>query len=152
MNARIRMHCTVIGLCIFALACSNKSPEMGKAVPALDRIPVGYRAMAIPIQTWQAQFIKTGDRVDLIVSFGKDFPVRSKVGLTQTLLQNVLVLDVRSPIDTSALSALELGLNPNEAQMLVAALDGTKLHVLLRGQKDVEMHPMAMTDCRKLFR
>lgn len=152
MNTRIGMHYAAIGLCAFALACSKKSTEMGKVAPALDRVPVGYRAMAIPVQSWQAQFIKTGDRVDLIVSFGKDFPVRSKIGLTQTLLQNVLVLDVRSPIDSGALSAIELGLNPNEAQMLAASLDGTKLHVLLRGQKDVETHPMAMTDCRKLFR
>lgn len=149
------------GLCALLCGCSQKMPVSSAAEKPIrivmgEQVPPGYRGIALPLPTWEAQFIAPGNRIDVIMTFDKDHPARlkEKTGekTGQTLLQNVLVLDVRPPVRDGDPSALELALNPNEAQYLALAIDETRLHIALRNNKDIEMHPMEIIGMRKLFR
>lgn len=115
-------------------------------------VPPGYRGIALPVPSWQAQFISPGNRIDVIATLAKDHPGRPKEDFARTVLQNALVLDVRKPLRDGEPSAIELALNPKEAQHLALAISEGGISVALRSDEDAEMHPMDMTSCKKLFR
>jgi Flp pilus assembly protein CpaB len=127
------------------------------AVPArsaetsLDAVPAGYRGMTVPLSGDQAAFIKKGDHVDALVTFDAKLKDKEKEKVTATILQNVLVLDIIKPAKLEDKGAVELVLNPNEAQYLALSLQQGELRLTLRAPSDKEMQPMEMASFRKLF-
>lgn len=123
------------------------------AAPKKDSdIPPGYRAVSVPLTGDQLAFLKIGDRVDLLATFDAVIADKSKEKVTATLLQNVLVRGVKAPAKLEDKGAVELVVNPNEAQYTALGLHQGALHLAVRGEGDVEMKPMEMASFRKLFR
>ncbi len=149
-------------------ALISLSPEAGLSV----KIPPGYRAAVLAIETELKPLIKPGDRVDVLVTFDALMADNRKEKVTATILQNVLVIAVGSNLGqgmsakqfkdagakedkTAAFSEkamISIALNPNEAQYLALAVKTGDPTVVLRGLGDVEMHPMEMASFRKLFK
>jgi len=116
-----------------------------------DAILAGYRTITLPMKGTSIAFLKKGDRVDVLVTFDavlKD----GKEKVTATILQNVLVRNVQKAPDLMATGAVELIVNPNEAQYAELGEKQGDLQILIRGDGDTDMKPMEMASFRKLFR
>lgn len=145
------------------------SPDSGLSV----RVPPGYRGAMLSIEPEMRALIKPGDRVDVLVTFEALMNDGHKEKVTATILQNILVIAVGNNLGqgmtaqsgksaqtledkaSSAMgdrAAISLALNPTEAQYLALAVQTGNPAVVLRGQGDVEMHPMDMASFRKLFK
>lgn len=116
-----------------------------------EAVTAGYRGMAVPLSGDQAAFVKKGDRVDAMVTFDAKLK-DTKEKVTATILQNVLVLDVIKPAKLEDNGAIELVLNPNEAQYLALSLQQGDVRFSVRAPGDKVMPPMEMASFRKLFR
>lgn len=116
------------------------------------RIVHGYRGATLPVPASQALFLSKGDRVDVLVTIEALMGNGAKELVTATILQNALVMSVFKPEDKNNTAAVELMLNPVEAQYLALSLVQNKeIHLILRAPGDVEMRPMEMSTFRKLF-
>jgi len=116
----------------------------------------GYRGTSLPVGGDQLLYLKKGDRVDVLVTFDakmedKDNKER-KEKITSTFLQNIVVINVRRPEKTDEDGAVELLLNPVEAQYAALAVAQGNIHITVRAPGDVELHPMEMASFRKLIR
>lgn len=86
------------------------------------KIPEGLRALTIPVNslTGVAGLLKPGYRVDVIVTYTEDDPVRDAKAVT--LVQDALVLavgqDVTGAEGTRSLENVTLALSPSDAQMV----------------------------------
>ena len=134
-----------------AFSCLLAAASLGRAekkAPEAE-LTAGYRGVTLPLSNHQLANLKSGDRVDMMVTFEAALAKGEKELVTATILQNVKVLAV----DKSA-GLLELSLNPNEAQYAVLAAedDHKKIWVERRREDDVEMKPLEMASFRKLFR
>lgn len=137
-----------------AAAAGPAGATAGKAAVGAD-IPAGYRALALPLPGTQLAFVKKGDRVDVLVEFEALMDVKggdAKEKVAATILQNVVVADVKRPEKLDQTGAVELLLNPNEAQYAALSLEQGSLHLARRAPGDSEMHPMEMATFRKLFK
>jgi Flp pilus assembly protein CpaB len=117
-----------------------------------DKIPAGYRGIALPVPGYQLPFLKKGDRVDVLVTFDAVIADKSKEKVTATIMQNVLVRGLRQPKDLEGKGAVELVLNQNETQYAALAVMQGELQIAVRPEGDKEMKPMEMASLRKLFR
>lgn len=115
----------------------------------------GYRGTTLPVGGDQALYLKKGDRVDVLVTFDAKMQDKGKQErkekITATILQNVVVLNVRRPEKVDDLGAVELLLNPVEAQYAALSIAQGSIHIALRAVGDVELHPMEMASFRKLI-
>ena len=115
----------------------------------------GYRGTTLPVGGDQVLYVKNGDRVDVLVTFDAKTQDKGKQErkekITATILQNVVVLNVRRPEKVDDLGALELLLNPVEAQYAALSIAQGSIHIVLRAVGDVELHPMEMASFRKLI-
>lgn len=116
----------------------------------------GYRGTSIPIGGDQLLYVKRGDRVDVLVTFDakmedKDNKER-KEKITSTFLQNIVVINVRKPEKVDEGGAVELLLNPVEAQYAALAVAQGDMHITVRAPGDMELHPMEMASFRKLIK
>ena len=118
-------------------------------------IPAGYRGFSLPLSGTELAFVKKGDRVDVLVEFegvlktkGED----AKEKIVATILQNVIIVDMKRPEKLDQLGVVELMLNPNEAQYAALSEAQGAVHLSLRAEGETEMHPMEMASFRKLFR
>jgi len=110
----------------------------------------GYRSFMLPVDAHVTQYLKKKDRIDLLVTFDAQFEdVKEKV--TATILQNVLVIDVRPQVGETRASLLLL-MNPKEAQYTALSLMQGSVVVIKRQEGDTEMKPMEMSSFRKLFK
>jgi hypothetical protein len=80
--------------------------------------PACRRAVSIPVPGYGLEFVREGDRVDLVT----DEPV----------LQDALVLDVKRPPTMEAVGAAVLALSPEDAKSALAASDAKKVHLEVR--------------------
>lgn len=113
----------------------------------------GYRGVSIPVAGDQLLYVKKGDRVDLLVTFEAVVEEDRKEILTASILQNVIVINVSKPEKTEGTGAIELLLNPNEAQYAALSVSqGKSVTITVRAPGDVELHPMEMASFRKLIR
>lgn len=113
----------------------------------------GYRGTTIAAPRDQLLYVKKGDRVDLLVTFDAALKKGVKETLTATILQNVIVINVRLPENPDEPGAIELLCNPNEAQYVALSVaQGKSLTIAVRAPGDVELHPMEMASFRKLIR
>ena len=131
-----------------------EQPDKAEAAPSYVVVK-GYRGTTLPVGGDQALYLKKGDRVDVLVTFDakmqdKGKPER-KEKITATILQNVVVLNVRRPEKVDDLGAVELLLNPVEAQYAALSIAQGDIHIVLRAVGDVELHPMEMASFRKLI-
>ncbi len=120
--------------------------------PALVK---GYRGTSLPVGGDQLLYLKKGDRVDVLVTFDaktedKDKKER-KEKITSTFLQNIVVINVRRPEKVDETGAVELLLNPVEAQYAALAISQGSINITVRAFGDVELHPMEMASFRKLI-
>jgi Flp pilus assembly protein CpaB len=134
--------------------------NIGKTLPYLsERIPVGMRALALPIFNSEVNdtggFVVDGDRVDLL--FTTMSPDGSQAERTEQVLQNVSVLFVPGPPTRSDTTAgivpapapgeplsVTFMVTPEEAQALIYLTQTKtgKFSMILRGRSDVTAyHP-----------
>ena len=110
------------------------------------KVPKGYRATVVTVPLAEVMQVKSGDRVDVLVTMS---PGPAKGLITATILQNVLVLDT---VNKAGISSVVLALNPNEAEYAVLGLsDKYRINIIIRGKDDIEMHPMEVATFRRLF-
>lgn len=116
------------------------------------RLEPGYRGFTIAVPLHQMLYVKAGDRLDVLVSFEAVMSGGRKETVTATFLQNVVVISTYDPRDGGKTGAVELMLNPNEAQyMALSQMVGKDIYLSLRAAGDIQMHPMEMASFRKLF-
>jgi hypothetical protein len=116
----------------------------------------GYRGTSVTVGGDQLLFVKKGDRVDVLVTFDarmedKDGKARQEK-ITSTFLQNVVVLNVHKPAKVSEAGAVELLLNPVEAQYAALAIAQGDVNIVVRAPGDTELHPMEIASFRKLIK
>jgi len=129
-------------------AAAEKAPAVG--------LVKGYRGTSVTVTGDQLLFIKKGDRVDVLVTFDarmedKDGKER-KEKITSTFLQNVVVINVYKPAKVSETGAVELLLNPVEAQYAALAIAQGDVNIVVRAPGDTELHPMEIASFRKLIK
>lgn len=168
MNTR-----TAVLLCCFAVipafaAAEDKVPAVdangdinivhqdgASAVPAaraVNDVAPGYRGLTLPIAGVQLLNVKKGDSVDVLVTFNAVMNDDRKEMVTATILQNVLVLEVSRPDKVADTGAIQLMLNPNEAQYAaLSTAQAQSMTLSKRTPGDREMHPMEMASFRRLF-
>lgn len=110
----------------------------------------GYRRVGLSLPGSQTAFVKKGDRVDVISIFDANMK-DGKEKVAATILQDVLVSNV-IPARAAEQGAIELWVNPNEAQYLALGLRQGDIHIAVRPEGDTEMKPMEMASFRKLFK
>ncbi|MHB0996730.1 MAG: RcpC/CpaB family pilus assembly protein [Elusimicrobiales bacterium] len=129
------------------------SPEAPQAQAALVK---GYRGTTLPVPGHQLLFLKKGDRVDVLVTFDakmkdKDKKER-KEKITASILQNVVVVNIEKPAKLDEAGAIELLLNPNEAQYAALSISQGTVSITVRAPGDTELHQIEMASFRKLIR
>ena len=145
------------------------SPDTGLAV----KVPPGFRAAVVSVQSEMVGLIKPGDRVDILCTFTVASPEGgSSEWVTATILQNILVLSVGSDmggvlppeeakrkehsqkekLSVSDEGFVSVAVAPLEAQFLTLGRKQGEINVVLRPLGDVEKHFIEMASFRKLFR
>jgi Flp pilus assembly protein CpaB len=135
-----------------AAAAAQEAPA-AKA-PAVGLVK-GYRGTSLTVSGSQLLFLKKGDRVDVLVTFDakmEEDGKERKEKITATFLQNIVVINVRKPEKIDDAGAVELLLNPVEAQYAGLAVAQGAITISLRAPGDTELHPMEMASFRKLIK
>jgi hypothetical protein len=131
-----------------APAAAAKAPVVG--------LVKGYRGTSVTVSGDQLLFLKKGDRVDVLVTF--DAKMEDKDGkerkekITSTFLQNVVVINVYKPAKVTETGAVELLLNPVEAQYAALAIAQGNVNIVVRAPGDTELHPMEIASFRRLIK
>lgn len=116
------------------------------------KLAPGYRGTSIALPGDQTLYLRKGDRVDVMVTFDaamKD----SKETVTATILQNVVVINVVRPEKVTGTGAVELLLNPNEAQYLALSVSqAKKINIAVRAPGDTALVEMEMASFRRLIK
>lgn len=143
------------------------SPDSGLAL----RVPPGYRAAMLPLETGLKSMVKPGDRVDVLVTFDAIMPDGRREKATATILQNILVLSVGRDLGAGMTSdrlklaeradekdaafsekaGISLAVNPLELQYLTLAIQQGSTSIGLRSPGDMVMSPIEIINMRKLF-
>jgi len=151
----MKMNRVVLGLFTLFVAAAAWRAEAAATEKTLSQAReeyMGYRRMGIPVPGSQVAFMNPGDRVDVLVTFEATMQGTKKEKITATVLQNVIVADVKKSEKIEEAGAAELIVNPNEAQYLALSMMQGTIYVLVRAKGDTEMHPLEMASFRKLFR
>ncbi|MGD9641690.1 MAG: RcpC/CpaB family pilus assembly protein [Elusimicrobiales bacterium] len=136
-------------------AAAERAPAPAAKVQAVGLVK-GYRGTSVTVGGDQLLFLKKGDRVDVLVTF--DAKMEDKDGkerkekVTSTFLQNVVVINVHKPAKVSETGAVELLLNPVEAQYAALAIAQGDVSIVVRAPGDTELHPMEIASFRKLIK
>lgn len=133
--------------------------EARGAPPRAEKLPAalqkGYRGTSLTVGGSQLLFLKKGDRVDVLLTFDakmSDDGKERKEKITATFLQNVVVINLTKPEKVDGVGAVELLLNPVEAQYAALALAQGEITITVRAPGDTELHPMEMASFRKLIK
>lgn len=136
----------VLSLAVF-LAAAASAAETRKTEPiALEK---GMRGVTLKVPLDQVQFVKKGDRADVLVTFDAVMANGKKEKVTATIMQNVGVLDVAR---NAGWGIIEILVNPNEAQYGILGVYQGELSIIRRAPDDRELKPMEMASFKKLFR
>ncbi len=122
--------------------------------PAAKSAPLaaGYRGVALSVPSSRVEFLKPGDRVDVLCTFEAGLADGTKQKVTATILQDVVVVGVRVGATPADPAAIEIQVNPNEAQYAALAQEQGEVHFARRPAGDTRMTPMEMASLRKLFK
>jgi Flp pilus assembly protein CpaB len=137
---------------MFAVSIRAQEGKKGEAKTTKDGIESGYRGFALTLPGNQLAFVTKGDRVDVLVTFEAEVKDVKKEKVTATILQNVLIVGLRSPAKLDENGVVELEVNPNEGQYAALAVQQGAVQLLVRAEGDTHMEPMEMASFRKLFR
>ena len=144
------------GMSCAAWSADTAEPGAGQTpsprAPYTGGLVKGYRGVAVPLPWYQVLFVEKGDRLDVFVTFEAKMKDGSKEKVTATILQNIVVVNVRKADKVEEPGVVELLVNPNEAQYIALALKQGEVHVASRAADDTEMKAMEMASFRKLFR
>ena len=121
------------------------------------------RKMSIPVSAWQSDFIKAGDRVDVILAYAKPAPSHkdtegiststNTIPVASMIFQYMKVLRSVPAEKTTGLGAVEVAVNPLEAEYLAWGLAwGKGISLAVRGPGDIETHPTEDISMQKLLR
>ncbi|MDD2806112.1 MAG: RcpC/CpaB family pilus assembly protein [Elusimicrobiales bacterium] len=143
-----------------AAAATREAPAEAKDAPArAEKLPVGlvkgYRGTSLTVSGSQLLFLKKGDRVDVLVTFDAKMEENGKERkekVTATFLQNIVVINVQKPEKLSDAGAVELLLNPVEAQYAGLAVAQGDITISVRAPGDTELHPMEIASFRRLIK
>ena len=123
-----------------------------KYIPEARILP-GYRGVSLSVPGSQALFLKSGDRVDMLVTFEALLTNGAKEKITATILQNIVVLKVHKPDTAAGAGVVQLMCNPNEAQYAALSLAQSKsINITRRAAGDIELSPMEIASFRNLFK
>jgi hypothetical protein len=144
------------GRTLFAQLFEAPGPDAGKKPSSRynpdARLVPGYRGVSLPFSGQQVKFVEKGDRVDMLVTFEAVMTNDVKEKVTATILQNVLVTNVRKASGDEP-AVVQLLLNPNEAQYAALSLaQGSSIALIRRAPGDFEMRPMEIASFGKLFK
>ncbi len=113
----------------------------------------GYRGVTLPVSGSQALFLKPGDRADMLVTFEAIMAGDVKEKVTATILQNVLITRVEKPEVPDGAGAVQMLVNPVEAQYASLSLaQGSNIVISRRADGDTAMSPMEIASFRKLLK
>jgi hypothetical protein len=142
----------VLGLSRDLFAQLFEAPRGGPVYKSVPQIQAGYRGVTLPVPASQTMFLKSGDCVDMLVTFDAIMGDKSKELVTATILQNVIVLKVTD--NQESVGVVQLMLNPQEAQYAALSLAQSKgnINLFRRAADDVEMHPMEIATFRRLIK
>lgn len=144
------------GAPVAAAAVKAQAAPAAAAKTAVVGLVKGYRGTSMPVSGDQLLFVKKGDRVDVLVTF--DAKMEDKDGkerkekVTSTFLQNVIVINVHKPAKVSETGAVELLLNPVEAQYAALSIAQGNVAIVVRAPGDTELHPMEIATFRRLIK
>jgi len=131
---------------------ASRGGEVSKYTPKARLVP-GYRGVSLPVPGHQTLFLKSGDRVDMLVTFDASMASGVKETVTATMLQNVLVIRVTKPEAPGDSGVVQLLCNPNEAQYAALSLaQGKTINFIRRAPGDFAMRPMEIASFRKLVK
>jgi len=101
----------------------------------------GFRGVSLPLPSERASYLRKGDRVDVIAAFP---PLNGKSGerAAATPLQAVLVTDLAADA-AAGRAAVELELNPSEAEYLALFQHLGAVDLARRSSSDREVHEMS---------
>lgn len=123
-----------------------------KYTPEARLLP-GYRGVSLSVPGSQALFLRSGEKVDMLVTFDAVMGAGTKEKVTATILQNVLVVKVHKPESAGGSGVVQLLCNPNEAQYVALSLvQSRNINLVRRAPGDIELHPMEIASFRKLFK
>lgn len=126
-----------------AAAAPLRPDDAAGLAAARGQIKESRPALSLPLDADKAAFVRPGDRIDVLATFGADQPQdAAKRPLTATILQNVTVLDVRKSPARPGQSVLLLGLNFLEVQYAALAWETADVSILVREKSDQETHPL----------
>lgn len=116
-------------------------------------VPPGRKAVSLPLDAYKWHYLKPGYRVDVLGTFEDSTELGTPDWQTGTLIQDVLVLEVKRPGRRSSRSAVALALTKTESDLLSRARrDRMIFTILVRGRNDHDRHPLETASYRKLFR
>lgn len=138
-----------------AAAAESAAAPVAKAAQPVGLVK-GYRGTSVTVGGDQLLFVKKGDRVDVLVTFDakmkdKDKKER-KEKITASILQNVVVVNIEKPAKLDEPGAIELLLNPNEAQYAALSISQGTVTITVRAPGDTEMHQMEIASFRRLIK
>jgi pilus assembly protein CpaB len=137
---------------------SRLAPKGGGAGLAA-MIPKGMRAVAVRVNevVGVAGFVLPGMRVDVLISGNAPGQQNTLGTQTKTVLQNILVLSAGQNIQTDAegkpvtVPVVNLGVTPEQAEVLSLASNDTRIQLVLRNPLDNEEAKPPGTALARLF-
>lgn len=124
--------------------------------PVAPRLLEGGRAVPMEFPAWQAEGLKRGDRVDLLMTYDNAGAAGAKDTITATIIQAAPVLSVTRPAKDDSAEAkcsVRLILTPVQAQYAaLAAVQARELRLAARADGDAEVKPMEAASLKKIIK
>jgi len=139
-----------------AAPCNRVIAEGGSAGASIladveSRMRESYPALSVSIASDKVLFVQPGDRIDVLATIDARRPKSSKtIGVTQTLLQNILVLDNRKLEFLPGRNILLIAMNYDEVQYAALAWDTAEIQILSRDKADRDTYPIQPATLDKL--
>ena len=135
------------------LILPGKISDFGEKVTIVQTIGANYRAMAIEVdaETAVGGFVTPGDRVDIVLTEGRQDNLRAI-----TILQNIRVIGVDQETDEqndkpSVARTVTVEVTPDEGQRLALGQRAGKLSLTLRSIDDTEDRTLEVTRLHDLL-
>lgn len=120
------------------------------------RLLEGGRAMPLEFPAWQAEGLKRGDRVDLLMTYDNPVAGGAKETITATIIQAAPVLSVTRPAKDDSAEAkcsVRLILTPVQAQYAaLAGVQARELRLSVRADGDAEVKPTEAANLKKIIK
>lgn len=119
------------------------------------RLLEGGRVVPMVFPAWQAEGLKRGDRVDLLITYDNPVAGGTRETIAATIIQAAPVLSVTRPKDDSAEAkcSVRLILTPVQAQYAaLAAVQARELRLAVRAEGDAEIKPMEAANFKKIIK